>query len=130
LALVQQDVTLQERFNQLATEIAQLKTQLAADEAKLKNTAQTANDAKLAVGFINVGVDNQFKTMGNQYAAMNNQLMALGNNLNALKSAYQTHTHSYSKRTVGFTNLPNGNGGYCSLIQKNVDVSEATAPPQ
>ena len=124
------DAGTQVQINQLFAEIKQLKAQLADDEVKLKATTQSANDNQIAIGLVNKGYDGQFKTLAGNLDKLTGDVVVLKIDHAGLKKSFNTHTHGYSKHSVGFTNVPLGGGQYASLIQKNVDSFVSTTPPQ
>lgn len=127
------DVTTSEQISQLIAQVAQLQSRLAADEAKLQQTTQTAADAKMAAGFINTGFDQQLKSMAADYDGrlftMNANIGVMSANLTSLQAAYQAHTHKYAKRLIEFKTVQ-FDGKDASYIFKDVDDSEVTSPPQ
>ena len=97
----------------LIQQVNQLKARLAADEAKLAATADTANGAKVAVNFTNSGITNQFN--------------GLSAKVQALQTSFQNHTHIYQRTKIVDTSA---NGGTASLIKVNISEPTATTPPQ
>lgn len=130
LIMHQDEQSLAEHVNQLTAEMAILKAQLSADEKKLAEAAQTANDAKMGVGLAVTGVNNQLNTLSSNVSALQASSVQAQSDLNTLRSSYLAHTHDYSRTSIGFTNIPLGGGAYASLIQKNIQVPETTSPPK
>ena len=96
--------TLLERVDQLSADVVELKAQHTDDTQKISDLQdQVTFDHKLVVNLTNSQAN--------------------------LKSAYDGHTHNYSRTSIGFTNVSLGGGGYASLIQKITLVPEETAPP-
>ncbi len=87
--LPQSDITLSDRVGQLEITVKALQARLAEDEAKLKNVEQTANDAKVGVGLVNIG-------LGKQLDNANAAIAGVGQKLDALTDRFNHHGHSYN----------------------------------
>ncbi len=120
LAIHPLDMTLQDQVNMLIQQLNQLKARLAADEAKLATTADTANSAKVAVNFTNSGITNQFN-------GLSAKVQGVSDNLAALQTTFQNHTHIYQRTKIVATTA---NGGSASLVTSNISVQTPTSPPQ
>ena len=97
--------TMQEQMNQMAAKIAALETRLAADEKKLHDVSDAADQAKTGIGFINLGMGKQLNdlqgSVGPYQNNTNGVIAGLGQQLGALKGRFDSHTHTFHSAVIG-----------------------------
>ena len=117
--MVQHDEqSLQEHVNQLVTQMQALQTQLAADEAKIKQADDTANQAKFMTGLLNVDLNGQAKSLNASIEGVQANvddvkasvdgvqagLASTNAALGDLSTRYASHTHQFNSFTFVFHN--------------------------
>ena len=124
--------TMQEQMTQMAAKIQALESRLAADEKKLHDVSDTADQAKGGITFINIGMGKQLSELQSsvgQYQNNTNGVIAgLGQQLDTLKGRFDTHTHTYEMRSIKANNVKI-DGDWASLIVGNTTYPQTCSPP-